>query len=78
MLAASILRRSLLLCWLAAPRAAGPEPLFHSRDRSDLEPPPLRRAQPIADALAAQVGGAPAPAARTCTRGHVRGRTRAR
>ncbi|XP_049502565.1 matrix metalloproteinase-21 [Panthera uncia] len=54
MLAASILRRSLLLCWLAAPRAAGPEPLFHSRDRSDLEPPPLRRAQPIADALAAQ------------------------
>ncbi|GAB5578874.1 macrophage metalloelastase isoform X2 [Prionailurus iriomotensis] len=54
MLAASILRRSLLLCWLAAPRAAGPEPLFHSRDRSDLEPPPLRRAQPIADVLAAQ------------------------
>uniref|UniRef100_A0A667GZ16 Matrix metalloproteinase-21 n=1 Tax=Lynx canadensis TaxID=61383 RepID=A0A667GZ16_LYNCA len=52
MLAASFLRRSLLLCWLAAPRAAGPEPLFHSRDRSDLEPPPLRRAQPIADVLA--------------------------
>ncbi|XP_027975730.1 matrix metalloproteinase-21 [Eumetopias jubatus] len=54
MLAASAVRRALLLCWLAAPRPARPEPLFHSRDRSDLEPAPLRRAQPIADPVAAQ------------------------
>ncbi|XP_044092637.1 matrix metalloproteinase-21 [Neovison vison] len=54
MLAASAVRRALLLCWLAAPGPARPEPLFHSRDRSDLEPAPLRRAQPIADPLTAQ------------------------
>ncbi|KAM7073446.1 matrix metalloproteinase-21 [Molossus nigricans] len=54
MLAASILRPTLLLCWLAAPRPAGPETLFHSRDRSDLAPSPLRRATPIADLRAAQ------------------------
>ncbi|XP_029776456.1 matrix metalloproteinase-21 [Suricata suricatta] len=68
MLAASILRGTLLLCWLASPLPVRAEPLFHSRDRSDLEPSPQRRAQPIADLLAAQVGGAPAPAPRTCTR----------
>lgn len=71
MLAASVVRRTLLLCWLAAPRPARPEPLFHSRDRSDLEPAPLRRAQPIADLLAAQVGAAPATATLTGTRGRV-------
>ncbi|XP_070289331.1 matrix metalloproteinase-21 [Myotis yumanensis] len=54
MLAASIFRPTLLLCWLAAPRAARPEALFHSRDRSDLAASPLRRAAPIADLLAAQ------------------------
>lgn len=55
MLAASILRSALLLGWLAAPQPARPETLFHSRDRSDLAPPLLRRAPPIADLFAAQV-----------------------
>ncbi|XP_025253322.1 matrix metalloproteinase-21 [Theropithecus gelada] len=54
MLAASIFRPTLLLCWLAAPWSAQPESLFHSRDRSDLEPSPLRQAKPIADLHAAQ------------------------
>ncbi|KAM5271439.1 matrix metalloproteinase-21 [Ctenodactylus gundi] len=54
MLAASVLSPTLLLCWLAAPRPAQPEALFHSRDRSDLEPSPLRRAKPITDVHAAQ------------------------
>ncbi|XP_044604865.1 matrix metalloproteinase-21 [Equus asinus] len=54
MRAASIFRPTLLLCWLAAPRPAQPETLFHSRDRSDLEPSQLRRAKPIADLPAAQ------------------------
>ena len=57
MLAASIFRPTLLLCWLAAPWPTQPESLFHSRDRSDLEPSPLRQAKPIADLHAAQVGG---------------------
>ncbi|XP_037661258.1 matrix metalloproteinase-21 [Choloepus didactylus] len=52
--AASVFRRTLLLCWLAAPRPAQPETLFHSRDHSDLELTPLRRAKPIADLRAAQ------------------------
>ncbi|XP_076982492.1 matrix metalloproteinase-21 [Tamandua tetradactyla] len=52
--AASILRPTLLLCWLAAPRPAQPETLFHSRDHSDLQRPTLRRARPIADLHAAQ------------------------
>nr|XP_019597748.1 PREDICTED: matrix metalloproteinase-21 [Rhinolophus sinicus] len=54
MLAASIFRSTLLLGWLAAPQPARPETLFHSRDRSDLAPPLLRRATPIADLFAAQ------------------------
>uniref|UniRef100_A0A2K5IPA6 Matrix metalloproteinase-21 n=1 Tax=Colobus angolensis palliatus TaxID=336983 RepID=A0A2K5IPA6_COLAP len=54
MLAASIFRPTLLLCWLAAPWSTQPESLFHSRDRSDLEPSPLRQAKPIADLHAAQ------------------------
>uniref|UniRef100_G1QIQ4 Matrix metalloproteinase-21 n=1 Tax=Nomascus leucogenys TaxID=61853 RepID=G1QIQ4_NOMLE len=54
MLAASIFRPTLLLCWLAAPWPTQPESLFHSRDRSDLEPSPLRQAKPIADLHAAQ------------------------
>ncbi|XP_053779083.1 matrix metalloproteinase-21 [Desmodus rotundus] len=54
MLAVSLLRPTLLLCWLAAPRPARPEPLFHSRHRSDLAPSPLRQATPIADLRAAQ------------------------
>ncbi|XP_036295228.1 matrix metalloproteinase-21 [Pipistrellus kuhlii] len=63
MLAASILRPALLLCWL---RAARPEALFHSRDRSDRAPAPLRRAPPIAGLPAAQrflskYGWAPGP-----------------
>lgn len=58
MLAAPIFRSTLLLCWLAAPQPARPETLFHSRDRSDLAPPLLRRATPIADLFAAQVGKA--------------------
>ncbi|XP_058154150.1 matrix metalloproteinase-21 [Dasypus novemcinctus] len=49
---APLLRLALLLCGLAAP--ARPEALFHSRDRSDLQPSPPRRAQPIADPRAAQ------------------------
>uniref|UniRef100_A0A2K5Y288 Matrix metalloproteinase-21 n=1 Tax=Mandrillus leucophaeus TaxID=9568 RepID=A0A2K5Y288_MANLE len=57
MLAASIFRPTLLLCWLTAPWSTQPESLFHSRDRSDLEPSPLRQAKPIADLHAAQVGG---------------------
>lgn len=56
--AASIFPPSLLLCLLAAPAPAQPEALFHSRDHSDLRPSPRRRAQPIADVLAAQVGDA--------------------
>uniref|UniRef100_A0A8C6W7J9 Matrix metalloproteinase-21 n=1 Tax=Nannospalax galili TaxID=1026970 RepID=A0A8C6W7J9_NANGA len=54
MLAASVLRLTLLLCWLAALQPTQPERLFHSRDRSDLEPSPLSRAKPIADLHAAQ------------------------
>ncbi|XP_012510802.1 PREDICTED: matrix metalloproteinase-21 [Propithecus coquereli] len=54
MLAASIFRPTLLLCWFAGPRPAQPETLFHSRDHSDLEPSPLRQAKPIADLHAAQ------------------------
>ncbi|XP_008056171.1 matrix metalloproteinase-21 [Carlito syrichta] len=55
MLAAGIFRPTLLLCWLAGPRPARPETLFHSRDHSDLEPSsPLRQAKPIADIPAAQ------------------------
>uniref|UniRef100_A0A2K6KI37 Matrix metalloproteinase-21 n=1 Tax=Rhinopithecus bieti TaxID=61621 RepID=A0A2K6KI37_RHIBE len=54
MLAASIFRPTLLLCCLAAPWSTQPESLFHSRDRSDLEPSPLRQAKPIADLHAAQ------------------------
>ncbi|XP_066096493.1 matrix metalloproteinase-21 [Saccopteryx bilineata] len=54
MLLASILRPTLLLCWLAAPGPSQPERLFHSRDRSDLAPSPLRQATPIADLLTAQ------------------------
>nr|XP_017818752.2 matrix metalloproteinase-21 isoform X2 [Callithrix jacchus]XP_035125315.2 matrix metalloproteinase-21 isoform X2 [Callithrix jacchus]XP_054099430.1 matrix metalloproteinase-21 isoform X2 [Callithrix jacchus]XP_054099431.1 matrix metalloproteinase-21 isoform X2 [Callithrix jacchus] len=54
MLTASIFRPTLLLCWLAAPGPTQPESLFHSRDHSDLEPSPLRQAQPIADLHAAQ------------------------
>ncbi|XP_077733134.1 matrix metalloproteinase-21 [Canis aureus] len=46
--------RALLLCGLAAPPPARPEPLLRSRDRPDLEPAPPRRAQPIADLPAAQ------------------------
>lgn len=60
MLAVSIFRLTLPLCWLAAPRPAGPEALFHSRGRWDLAPSPLRRATPIADLRAAQVGEAEA------------------
>lgn len=70
MLAAGV----LLLCWLAGPRPTRLETLFHSRDRSDLAPWPLRRAAPIADLLAAQVGearGAPARAP-ACTPVHAR------
>ncbi|XP_002721290.3 matrix metalloproteinase-21 [Oryctolagus cuniculus] len=54
MLAASVFCPALLLCGLTAPRPARPEMLFHSRDHSDLEPSPLRRAKPIADLHAAQ------------------------
>ncbi|XP_054546494.1 matrix metalloproteinase-21 [Talpa occidentalis] len=54
MRAAAIFRPALLLCWLLAPRPARPETLFHSRDRSDLAPSPLRRARPITDLHAAQ------------------------
>ncbi|KAH0519630.1 Matrix metalloproteinase-21 [Microtus ochrogaster] len=54
MLAASALRLTLLLCWLVAPQPTQPERLFHSRDRSDLEPSPLSQAKPIADLHAAQ------------------------
>lgn len=59
MLAASVLRLTWLLCWLVAPQPTQPERLFHSRDRSDLEPSPLSRAKPIADLHAAQVRGKP-------------------
>ncbi|XP_004617858.2 matrix metalloproteinase-21 [Sorex araneus] len=52
--AASLLQPALLLCCLAALLPARPETLFHSRDRSDLRPPPGRRAQPIADLPGAQ------------------------
>ncbi|KAK1333379.1 hypothetical protein QTO34_005762 [Cnephaeus nilssonii] len=73
MLAASILRPTLLLCWLAAPRAARPEALFHRRDRSDLAPAPLRRAPPIAGLPAAQVGKPGAETGTThTTRSHRR------
>ncbi|XP_004700934.1 matrix metalloproteinase-21 [Echinops telfairi] len=54
MLTASVWRPTLLLCWLAAPRATQGETLFHSRDRSDLEPSFLRQAQPVADLSTAQ------------------------
>ncbi|XP_008579190.1 PREDICTED: matrix metalloproteinase-21 [Galeopterus variegatus] len=56
MLAASIFRPTLLLCWLAAPQPAQPEALFHSRDHSDLQLSPLRQAKPITDLHDAQVG----------------------
>ncbi|XP_007523898.1 matrix metalloproteinase-21 isoform X2 [Erinaceus europaeus] len=52
--AASLLASALLLCWVAAPQPCQPETLFHSRDRSDLEPAPQRRAKPITDHHAAQ------------------------
>ncbi|KAL1789249.1 matrix metalloproteinase-21 [Sigmodon hispidus] len=54
MLAASVLRLTLILCWLVAPQPTQPERLFHSRDRSDLEPSPQSQAKPIADRHAAQ------------------------
>lgn len=69
MLAASALRLTLLLCWLVAPQPAQPERLFHSRDRSDLEPSPLSQAKPIADLHAAQVRGDHRAAASVCTGG---------
>ncbi|XP_042636339.1 matrix metalloproteinase-21 [Orycteropus afer afer] len=51
---ASIFRPTLLLYWLAALRPVQPETLFHSRDRSDLEPSVVQQAQPIADFRSAQ------------------------
>nr|XP_004659252.2 matrix metalloproteinase-21 [Jaculus jaculus] len=54
MLSAPALRLTLLAFWLGTPQPAHPEMLFHSRDRSDLEPSPLSRAKPIADLRAAQ------------------------
>ncbi|XP_015353870.1 matrix metalloproteinase-21 [Marmota marmota marmota] len=54
MLAFSVLCPTLLLSCLAVPWPAQAETLFHSRDRSDLEPSPLRRAKPITDLHAAQ------------------------
>ncbi|XP_048194006.1 matrix metalloproteinase-21 [Perognathus longimembris pacificus] len=56
MRAAPVLRVTLLLLphWLAAPRPAQAESLFHSRDRSDAAPAPRQRAKPIADLRAAQ------------------------
>ena len=71
MLAVSVLRPTLLLCWLAAPRPARPEPLFHSRHRSDLAPSPLRQATPIADLRAAQVGEGEAATTHTHPQAHV-------
>jgi hypothetical protein len=56
MLTAFVLHRTLLLCWLAAPWPAQTEKLFHSRDRSDLEPSPLHWAKPITNLHSAQVG----------------------
>ncbi|XP_006879932.1 PREDICTED: matrix metalloproteinase-21 [Elephantulus edwardii] len=52
--ATSLFRPTVLLCWLTAPKPGHCETLFHSRDRSDLEPSPLRQARPIADARSAQ------------------------
>nr|XP_020034945.1 matrix metalloproteinase-21 [Castor canadensis] len=54
MLTAFVLHRTLLLCWLAAPWPAQTEKLFHSRDRSDLEPSPLHWAKPITNLHSAQ------------------------
>lgn len=70
MIAASVLRLTLLLCWLVAPQPTQPERLFHSRDRSDLEPSPLSRAKPIADLHAAQVRG-DAESSSICTHTHT-------
>ncbi|KAM6185916.1 matrix metalloproteinase-21 [Rhynchocyon petersi] len=52
--ATSIFHPTLLLCWLVAPQPGQCETLYHSRDRSDLEPSPLRQAQPIASHRSAQ------------------------